>query len=350
MIELMKMKRFAVVGAGQMAKLRTQAFLATGRAALVGVASRSLSRARAFAESFNCQEYFDDYRKLGSCRPDAVLIEVPHEAQDAISMWALESGYHLLIGGCLSYSVDGAARIGQLAREKGLVVEAGYEARYKPVWESVRGHLAAGNLGKIVAVRSIALWPADPDSWYYSQKKSGGMPLTHMTYTFINPIRWLFGDPLYVSAFANRIKHAYEGKVEEETCIANMLFEDDVLCNMMAGFVKSGESPAWMLTILGTAATMEIFPSEMGPGALKIYFEKEEVYESFDDAPNAFEVQAQLFFDSLNGDNLCRNRPEDSFVDIQVAEAIVSSAREKICIQLKRKRESYQPPASEAHA
>ena len=330
------MKRFVVVGAGQMARLRVQAFLATRRAVLVGVASRSLSSARQLAESFNCQDYFDDYRKLSSCRPDAVLIEVPHEAQDAIAMWALESGYHLLIGGCLSCSVAGASLIGQVARDRGLVVEAGYEARYKAVWESARRHITAGDLGKIIAVRSIALWPADPDSWYYRQKESGGMPLTHMTYTFINPVRWLFGDPLYVSAFANRIKHTDEGKVEEETCIANMLFGDDVLCNMLAGFVKSGESPAWMLTVLGTAGTMEILPSEMGPGALKIYFEKEEIYESFENAPNAFEVQARTFFDALDGDNRCRNRPEDSLGDIQVAEAIVLSAREKSCVQMGR--------------
>ncbi len=29
------------------------------------------------------------------------------------------------------------------------------------------------------------------------------MPLTHMTYCFINPVRWLAGDPQFVSAFAN---------------------------------------------------------------------------------------------------------------------------------------------------
>jgi myo-inositol 2-dehydrogenase / D-chiro-inositol 1-dehydrogenase len=330
----MEMKRFAVVGAGRMAKIRTEAFLATKRAVLVGVASRSLASARQFAKGFNCQNCFDDYRQLSSCRPDAVLIEVPHQAQDTIAMWALESGYHLLIGGCLSSSVAGGSLIGRTARDKGLVVEAGYEARYKAVWESARRYLKAGDLGKIIAVRSIALWAADPDSWYYSQKESGGMPLTHMTYTFINPMRWIFGEPLYVSAFANRIKHTAQGMIEEETCIANMLFGDDVLCTMTAGFVKAGGSAAWMLTALGTAGTMDIFPSENGPGALKIYSGERQIYEGFENGPNAFEVQAQRFFDALNGGNGCRNRPEDSLGDIRVAEAIVLSARDKSCIQL----------------
>lgn len=329
------MKRFAVVGAGQMAELRTRAFLATGRAALVGVASRSLTSARRLAESFNCQDFFDDYRKLSACRPDALLIEVPHEAQDAIAMWALESGYHLLVGGCLSCSVAGASLILDAARERKLVVEAGYEARYKAVWESARQHIIGGDLGQLIAVRSIALWPAAPDSWYYSQKQSGGMPLTHMTYTFINPLRWVLGDPLYVSAFANRVKQTAEGMVEEETCSANLLFEGDVLCNMMAGFVNAGKSDAWTLTVFGTTGTMEIFPSEMGPGALKIYLEKEQLDESFEHSPDAFEAQAQVFFDALEGVNRCRNRPQDTLGDVQLAEAIVLSAREKRCVQLR---------------
>jgi predicted dehydrogenase len=155
-----------------------------------------------------------------------------------------------------------------------------------------------------------------------------------MTYAFINPIRWLFGDPLYVSAFANRVKQRADGKVDEETCLANMLFKNEVLCNLFAGFVKSGESPAWMLTVLGTEGTMEIFPSEMGSGALKIFREKEQVHEGFEQAPNAFETQAQVFLDALHGDNRCRNSPKNTLGDIRVAEAIVLSAREKRTIQM----------------
>jgi predicted dehydrogenase len=328
-------KRFAVVGAGMMAKLRTRAFLATGRATLVGVASRRLASARRFAEDFDCQSYFDDYRRLSACEPDAVLIEVPHRIQDEVALWAIESGFHLLIGGCLSLSAAGAVRLGEAASERKVVVEAGYEARYKAVWESARRHLAAGDsLGRIIAVRSIALWPAPPHSWYYSQQESGGMPLTHLTYTFINPIRWLFGDPLYVSAFANRIKQTAEGKVDEETCFANILFGNEVICNMMAGFVKPGDISAWTLTILGTDGVMEIFPSEMGPGSLSIHRGTEQSRESFAQAPDAFEVQAQVFFDALDGDNRCRNSPQDTLGDVQLAEAIVRSAREKSTIQM----------------
>ena len=91
-----------------------------------------------------------------------------------------------------------------------------------------------------------------------------------------------------------------------------------------------------MLTVLGSEGTLEIFPGEMGPGALKLYRRKE-VEESFEWAPDAFQVQAQVFLDALDGDNRCRNSPEDTIGDIQVTEAIVASAREKRTIGLGKK-------------
>lgn len=331
----MSIKRFAVIGAGHMGRKRTEAFLATGKATLCGVAARHLTNARKFAQDFNCTTYFDDYKKLAACQPDAVLIEVPHKAQEEMVRWLLDSGYHILIGGPLACSVLEGSKIRQAADEKGLVVEAGYEARYKAVWESTRQYLQDGVLGKLVAINSTAFWAANPNSWYYNQEESGGMPLTHMTYTFINPLRWILGDPLYVSAFSNRVKDVSSGKVNEENCTANILFENNVLCNMTAGFVNPAERPAsWVLSFLGTKGIMEVFPSEKGPGSLRILRGKEAIENKFNEAPDPFEIQAQVFLEALNGDNCCRNKPEDTIGDIRVAEAIVRSSYKKKTIQI----------------
>jgi predicted dehydrogenase len=65
-------------------------------------------------------------------------------------------------------------------------VEAGYEARYKAVWKQARQIIQSDRIGQLVAIRTVALFPANPESWYYNQATSAGMPLTHMTYAFIN--------------------------------------------------------------------------------------------------------------------------------------------------------------------
>ena len=171
------MKRVAIVGAGMMARNRGRAFLETGRAAICAVASTRIETAKALAEELGAPKYFDDYRRIEAERPDAMIIEVPHSAQHDISMWALEAGYDLLIGGVLDVTSRQAEALEKLAAKKVRIVEAGYEARYDQGWEKARELVAGGALGKPIMAQSLALWPGNPKSWYYNQAASGGMPL-----------------------------------------------------------------------------------------------------------------------------------------------------------------------------
>ena len=319
-------KRIAVIGAGTMARVRAKALLATGKATICGVASRTLASAQTFANEMECEKHFDDYRRLEETHPDAVLVEVPHAAQDDAVLWALDRGLHVLVGGCLAASVDSAERIAQAAAQRQRVVEAGYEARYEAAWEAAKELVATGDLGTPVAVRSIALWDGNPETWYYRQTASGGMPLTHMTYCFINPIRWILGDPLNVSSFTNRIKHTTTGMIEEESCVANLQFANDVICSMTASFIKPGDVPGWSVLFLGTDGAVEILPREH---ALNIYRDSRTETKDFSSARDAFEMQAEVFLAAMGGIDECRNTPSKALGDIRVAEAIVASSKQK---------------------
>jgi myo-inositol 2-dehydrogenase / D-chiro-inositol 1-dehydrogenase len=322
------MIRLAVIGAGFMAHRRIRAFLSTGRVQLVGIAARRLSSAQALGAELNCSACYTDYRGLTECAPDAILIEVPHSAQDALALWAIEKKLPTLIGGPLSGSVHGGEDILRVAQAGNVLIELGFEARYKAIWETAREWIQAGRIGRPIAIQSIALWDGNPNSWYYDEAASGGMPLTHMSYTFINPLRWIFGEPLRVSAFANRIKHTAAHQVREETCVANILFPQEVVCSMLAGFVKPGNADAWRISIIGTEGVLELHPTEMDNGTLHLYRGNDVTEIDFVKAPNAFVVQANAFLDSIQGDPRCRNHPFDALNDLRVAAAIATSARE----------------------
>lgn len=326
--------RLAVVGAGFMARRRARAFLATGRVQICGVAARHLASAQRFAAEIGAGASCAGFRDLREQGPEAVLVEVPHAAQDEIVTWALGEGLHVLLGGPLSATLAGGEAIGRSAEERGLIVECGYEARYKAVWETARERIVQGELGRPVAVRAVALWPGKPESWYYDQRQSGGMPLTHMTYAFLNPLRWLFGDPTHVSAFANRKRHTDRDKVIEETCVANLLFPDDVLGTLLAGYVDPGAGDAWSVTVLGTEGALEIHPTEMDNGRWTLTRGTEKTTCDFADSQDAFEVQANAFLDSLGGPNRCRNRPADCLADLRLAEAISEAARERRTVEV----------------
>ncbi len=311
-----------------MARIRTRALLATGEMHLVGIASRHLSTAQAMAVEFGCNEYYDNYQSLVESRPDAVLVEVPHEAQDSVVLWALAQKYHVLIGGTLATTMDVADQISTLAEKNKLVVEAGYEARYSPAWEYAKQLLESGELGRLVTIRSIALWAGDPKSWYYNQRISGGMPLTHMTYCFINPVRWIAGEPLAISAFANRVLNTATDLIEQENIVANMRFKNDVLCNMTAGFVAPAGFPAWSATFIGTKGAVEIRPDEVGTGTVTIYIGGNAEEYNFTGTANAFNLQANAFMAAIEGEGQIRNNPKACNGDVIAANAIVASVKE----------------------
>ena len=322
-------RRIAVIGAGHMARVRAKAFLATGNATLCGVASRTLSSARKFGGEIGCRACFDNIAALADTSPDAVLVEVPHGVQDAAVLWALRQGFHVLIGGCLASSSAASEEIRSVAAHAGLVVEAGYEARYSAVWEAARRLVAGGDLGKIAVVRSIALCAIDANRWYYQQQESGGMPLTHMTYCFINPIRWILGDPVSVSAQANSIRHTEPGMITEETCVANMQFAGDIIYSMTASFIKPGEVPGWSILFLGSDGAATVCPREH---TLTIYRDGATETREFSAMRSPFETQAEVFLAALDGRAECRNAPDDTLGDIRVAEAIATSCRQRTTV------------------
>ena len=218
----MQTYRIAVAGAGNMARSRGHAFIDTGRSEICAVAARHSETAAACAAELGCDTHFDDYRRLTDSRPDAILIETPHAVQDEIALWALESGCDLLIGGCLASNVANGERIIELATRRSCIVEAGFQRRYDAAWERMRQLVASEELGAPVMVVSMALWSPDTEVWYYDQALSGGMPLTHMSYCFLNAIRWILGQPLTVAATANRMVATAAEHVTEESCAASI--------------------------------------------------------------------------------------------------------------------------------
>jgi myo-inositol 2-dehydrogenase / D-chiro-inositol 1-dehydrogenase len=324
------MTRIAVIGAGNMARVRTRALVATGRADVCGVAARHVESAERFGSEFGCALCVDDYMHLLEARPEAVLVEVPHSVQDAAVLWALGQGLHVLIGGAPAGSSDTMGEITGLADSGGLVVETGYEARYTPLWQEAKRLIDDGHLGRPVAVRSIALWPGDPASWYYRQRASGGMPLAHMTYCFINPVRWLLGNPHRVSAFANRVKETGPEMIREETCIANLLLPAGVLYSATAGFVRPGAVPGWSVTIIGTRAAIELEPAEDAAQTMTVYGPDGAQQHDFGPHAPAFQAQAEAFLNAVSGaagGATCLNPPDDARWDTRIAEAIVESVR-----------------------
>lgn len=325
----MSKKRIAIAGAGNMARARGRAFLQTGRVEICAVASRHTETARCCAEELGCPSCYDDFHRLAEARPDAVLIEVPHKAQDEIALWALEAGYDLLIGGCLASGLEPGSEILELATRRQRIVEAGYQRRYDPAWEEIRRLIREGALGKPVMAVSMALYDADPQSWYYDQETSGGMPLTHLSYCHLNAIRWVLGQPRSVSAAANRLVETSPARVWEETCGTLIGFENGAFASATASYLGLDGMPNAQTRFICTAGGI-LVNAENAPGTVSItvFRQGQSEVRSFEAEPSPFVRQAEAFLEAMETRQEARNPPGDALLDVRVAEAISLAARE----------------------
>jgi predicted dehydrogenase len=268
---------------------------------------------------------FDDYRQLAGVSPDAILIEVPHNVQDRAAAWVIDQGWHLLLGGPLARNLETARDLARSTARRGLTVEAGFEARYKPVWAMAKSMIASGTLGPLVAGEGTAFFGCDPKSWYYDEELSGGMPLTHMTYCFINPLRWILGEPLAVSAMANQIVNQSAHAVHEETCGALLRFSNRIIVSLTAGYVRSTNCDVWRLRLYGRDGALEILPDESGPGCIRLLRGDGVEEHKFPADEDGFLSQAEAFIAAIRGKARCLNRPMDCIGDLAVVEAIRKS-------------------------
>ena len=312
-----------------MARTRGRAFLETGRAEICGVAARRAQRAEICAAELGCGDFFDDFRQLGETRPDAILIEVPHRVQDEISIWALGAGCDLLVGGCLASSVENGRRIAEMAARKSLIVEAGFQRRYDPAWEEIRRLVAARELGAPVMAVTMALWNPDPDGWYYDQEESGGMPLTHMSYCYLNAVRWILGKPATVSAMANRMRNTAPGRVVEETCGALIGFENGAFTSATASYIgpegMPDPQPRFICSEGGIQPNADNPP---GKDSITVFRGGASEVRAFETEPSPHVRQAAAFLDAMESRCQARNPPEDALLDVEIAEAVSVSARE----------------------
>ena len=331
----MPKQRIAIVGAGNMARARGRALLDTGRAEICGVAARRAQRAASCAAELGCDVFCDDFRRLEEAAPDAILIEVPHRVQDEVSIWALDAGYDLLVGGCLASSVENGRQIAEMAARNSRIVEAGFQRRYDPAWEEIQRLVAGGELGAPVMAVTMALWNPDPDGWYYDQEASGGMPLTHMSYCYLNAVRWILGRPTTVSAMANRLRNTAPSRVVEETCGALIGFENGAFASATASYIGPEGMPDPQPRFVCSEGGIQPNAGDAsGKDSITVFHGGRSEVRAFANEPSPFVRQAAAFLNAIEGRRQARNPLGDALLDIEIAAAVSVSAREHRTVSL----------------
>lgn len=130
-------------------------FVHVPHAAVVAVGSRSLERARAFAERHTIGRAHGSYEALiDDPEVDAIYIATPHRQHRNVALAALRAGKALLIEKSFTTTVAGAREIVDLARETGTFVMEAMWTRFQPLIVQARALLADGAIGEVRGVQA----------------------------------------------------------------------------------------------------------------------------------------------------------------------------------------------------
>lgn len=190
------MIRWAILGAGNIARRFAASVERSADAELVAISCRSHEKARAFAadHGVSAEHVYADGEDgsaahealLADPLVDAVYIALPHDMHHLWAVRALRLGKAVLCEKPAAMSEAEMADIARVAREEGVLFMEAMKARFQPAYRAVRSAVEAGEIGEVVSIEASLcndmLGYAGANGSYHLRPGVGGVLLDCGTY------------------------------------------------------------------------------------------------------------------------------------------------------------------------
>jgi UDP-N-acetyl-2-amino-2-deoxyglucuronate dehydrogenase len=221
---------FAFIGAGAIAKFHARAVAAANGGALIGVASRRLGSAQAFAHEHGMAHATDDVEELLKLPGlDAVCITTPSALHLEPALAAIRARKHVMIEKPLDSTVEGTDHILDAAAKAGVRVGSIFQARFGDAARQLKAAIDAGRFGRMVLASCTVKWNRTAEyytGWKGRLAEDGGGVIMNQAIHGVDLLQWFAGMPVEVFAWATQRVHAIES---EDTCVAALKFADGAL-------------------------------------------------------------------------------------------------------------------------
>lgn len=141
--------KIGILGAGHIAAVTAPTMAAVKEVECYAVASRSMERAAAFAETYGFQKAYGSYEEmLLDPEVDLVYVATPHSHHFAHMMLCIEHGKAVLCEKAFTLNAAQAKMVAEAAARKGVFVAEAIWTRYMPSRKLIDDILASGIIGK----------------------------------------------------------------------------------------------------------------------------------------------------------------------------------------------------------
>lgn len=158
--------RWGIMAPGRIAHAFARAVDVGTHSSVVAVGSRSLERARAFADTHGVRAAYGSYEQVAADPDvDAVYVASPHSGHLEHALIAIEGGKAVLVEKPFTRSAAEARQVFDAAATKGVFAMEAMWSRCLPHYDVVRQAVASGLLGDLVSVSADhgqPLYPGGP--------------------------------------------------------------------------------------------------------------------------------------------------------------------------------------------
>lgn len=245
---------WGIIGIGKVADIAiAPAIAADEQSTLAAVCSRSIDRAKTFADKHGAASGYDDYAQmLRDPDVDAVYIASPNGMHAEQALTALHAGKHVLVDKPLALETADARAMVDAAKTAEVLLGTGFHLRHKPTARAARDAIADGRVGAVFYAEMACgagkgLYPYD--TWRADPRLSGGGTLLHQGVHTIDLVAYLCGQPVVeVTAMIDK-------PGDEDVFVGGCRLADGTLANIASHSLRMGTRPDW--TVFGTGGWLD---------------------------------------------------------------------------------------------
>ncbi len=193
----------AILGGGFMGSAHAANYRALdGRVRVKTVCSRTAQRAARVAEMVGAEPTTDLEAAIADPEVDAVDVCLPTPLHRDAAERAFAAGKHVFLEKPIALTPEDADAIVRAAERSGRILMVGLVLRFWPEYVELQRRIAAGELGRPLAVSTYRLSPPiDWNDWMADSRQSGGLAVDLLVHDF-DQMNWLLGRPRSVFARA----------------------------------------------------------------------------------------------------------------------------------------------------
>tara|TARA_B100000029_G_scaffold133373_1_gene127426 strand:- start:1995 stop:3029 length:1035 start_codon:yes stop_codon:yes gene_type:complete len=167
--------KFGVIGCSRIAKRSViPAIIKSEFAELEIIGSRSIDKAKEFANEFNCEKFGTYEDVISNNSVDVVYISTPIGTHAELSNKAIEAGKHVYVEKSSTCDLEYAKEMVEFAKQNNVRLMEGFMFRFHSQHQKVQELIKENRIGEIISFNGSFGFPAFPEGDIRYNKELGG--------------------------------------------------------------------------------------------------------------------------------------------------------------------------------